>query len=83
MSKALNVTPKSIAIDVIITGIAWILFTLWFKQHVPSEAATTQLLVAAFSAMPAVGTFWLCMNMFKVTLAHQKQLKKAAQTKDN
>lgn len=75
MSKALNVTPKSVVIDLALTGIVWILFTLWFRGHVPSEEPTTILLVAAYAAIPAAATFWLCLQMFKVTLAFQRQEK--------
>lgn len=75
MSKVLNVTPKSIVFDVVLTGIVWVLFLLWFRPHVPSEDATTINLVAGFTAAPAAGTFWLCLQMFKVTFAHQRKLK--------
>lgn len=78
MSKAAsgyNVTPKSAVIDLAITAIAWVLFTLWFKSHVMSYDPITVLFWAAFTAVPATTTFWLCMQMFKVTLAHQKMIK--------
>ena len=75
-SKILNVTPKTVVVDLIITAIVWFLFTIWFKPHVPSENPNTIFLVAAVSAIPAAGTFWLCLQMFKVTLAHQRKLSK-------
>ncbi|MBK1879449.1 hypothetical protein [Pelagicoccus mobilis] len=77
MSKVLKVTPKTIVFDIVLCGIVWLLFTLWFKPHVPSEDATIINLVAGFTALPAAGTFYLCLQMFKVTLAHQRQLKAA------
>ena len=75
MSKVLKVTPKTIVFDTILTLVVWALFTLWFRPHVPSEDPLIMILIAAFTATPAAGTFWLCLQMFKVTLAHQKQLK--------
>ncbi|EDY82610.1 hypothetical protein VDG1235_2233 [Verrucomicrobiia bacterium DG1235] len=75
MSKVLKVTPKSIAIDLLLVGIVWILFTLWFRPHVPSESQVIINLVAGFTALPAAGTFFFCLQMFKVTLAHQRKLK--------
>ncbi len=77
MSKVLKVTPKTIVFDIVLVGIVWALFTLWFTDHVPSDDATTIFLVAGFTALPAAGTFYLCLQMFKVTLAHQRQLKAA------
>ncbi len=71
----LKVTPKTTAIDLLITIVVGYLFLLWFKPHVPSEDPSTIFWVAAFSAIPAAGTFWLCLQMFKVTLVHQRKLK--------
>lgn len=70
-----KVTAKSAVIDVILTVIVWYLFTLWFKPHVMSYEPATVLFWAAFSALPAAGTFWLCLQMYKVTAAHQRKLK--------
>ena len=75
-TSGLKVTPKSIAIDIVLTIIVWYLFALWFSPHVPSEEESTIALVGGYSALPAAGTFWLCLQMFKVTLAHQRLLKK-------
>ncbi|MDQ8180133.1 hypothetical protein [Pelagicoccus sp. SDUM812005] len=75
MSKVLKITPKTIAFDVVLVVIVWALFALWFKPHVPSEDATIINLVAGFTALPAAGTFYFCLQMFKVTLAHQRKLK--------
>ncbi|MBC2605323.1 hypothetical protein [Pelagicoccus albus] len=77
MSKVLKVTPATIAFDVVLVGIVWLLFTLWFKPHVPSEDGLIINLVAGFTALPAAGTFYFCLQMFKVTLAHQRQTKAA------
>jgi len=79
MSKepsGLKVTPKSIAIDIVMVIIAWYLFAIWFAPHVPSQEEGVISLVSGYTAIPAAGTFWLCLQMFKVTLAHQKLLKK-------
>ena len=76
MSKVLNVTPKSVAIDLVLVAVVWFLFMLWFRPHVPSEEGSIINLVAAYTALPAAGTFWLCLQMFKVTLAHQRKLAK-------
>lgn len=77
MSKVLNVTPKTIAFDVLLVAVIWVLFTLWFRPHVPSDDALIVNLVAGFTALPAAGTFFFCLQMFKVTLAHQRKLKAA------
>ncbi len=74
MSKVLKITPKTIAFDVILVAVVWVLFTLWFKPHVPSEDPTIINLIAGFTALPAAGTFYFCLQMFKVTLAHQRKL---------
>lgn len=78
MSKASSgykVTAKSAVIDVVITAIAWVLFTLWFRPHVMSYEPITVFLWAGFTALPAVAIFWLCLQMFKVTLKHQQLVK--------
>ncbi|MDQ8184392.1 hypothetical protein [Pelagicoccus sp. SDUM812002] len=74
MSKVLKITPKTIAFDVVLVAIVWALFALWFKPHVPSEDALIINLIAGFTALPAAGTFYFCLQMFKVTLAHQRKL---------
>ena len=73
--RSLKVTPVTVAIDLILTAIVWFLFKLWFAPHVPSYDESTVAWVSALSALPAAGTFWFCLQMFKVTLAHQRQLK--------
>jgi len=75
LGSGYKVTAKSAVIDVILTVIVWYLFTLWFKPHVMSYEPTTVFLWAGFSALPAAGTFWLCLQMYKVTAAHQRKLK--------
>ncbi len=74
MSKVLKITPVTIAFDVLLVAIVWVLFTLWFRPHVPSEDPTIINLVGGFTALPAAGTFFFCLQMFKVTLAHQRKL---------
>ncbi|MCH6259184.1 hypothetical protein MLD52_21685 [Puniceicoccaceae bacterium K14] len=73
--KLLKATPATIAFDIILTLIVWVLFTLWFRPHVPSYDPTIVLLISAFTAAPGAGTFYFVLNMFKVTKAHQKELK--------
>lgn len=75
MSKVLKITPVTIAFDLALVGLVWVLFTLWFRPHVPSEDATIINLVAGYTALPAAGTFYFCLQMFKVTLTHQRKLK--------
>ena len=70
--SAMKVTPLSTVIDLVITAVVFYLFKIWFEGHVPSEDPMTIDLVAAYTALPAAGTFWLCLQMFKVTLAHQR-----------
>ena len=75
LDSGYKVTTKSAFIDTILTLIAWFLFTLWFKPHVMSYEPVTVVFWAGFSALPAAGTFWLCLQMYKVTAAHQRKLK--------
>lgn len=77
MSKVLKITPKTIAFDLALVAIVWALFLSIFRSHVPSEDPMIVVLVAGFSALPAAGTFYFCLQMFKVTLAHQRKLKAA------
>ncbi len=74
MTKVLKVTPKTIAFDVALTALVWVLFTLWFAPHVPTESGAIALLGGGFTAIPGAGTFWICLQMFKVVLAHQRAL---------
>jgi len=70
-----KVTVRSTIIDAGLTFIAWFLYTIWFRPHVMSYEPKTVFFWAGFTALPAAATFWLCLQMFKVTLAHQKKLK--------
>lgn len=73
--KLLAITSKTIVFDIALVVIVWFLFTLWFRPHVPSYDPVTVFLVAGFTALPGAGTFYMCLQMFKVTRAHQKELK--------
>ncbi len=75
LDSGYKVTAKSAVIDVILTVIVWYLFALWFKPHVMSYEPAKVFFWAGFSALPAAGTFWLCLQMYKVTAAHQRKLK--------
>ena len=85
MSKAASgykVTAKSAVIDAVITATVWVLFTLWFRPHVMSYDPVTVLFWAGFTALPATATFWLCLQMFKVTFKHQQKVKQEQADKE-
>ena len=82
VSSGYKVTAKSTVIDIILTAIAWLLFTLWFRPHVMSYQPTTVFFWAGFTALPAAATFWLCLQMFKVTFKHQQKVKQEKADKE-
>lgn len=77
-----KVTTKSTVIDAAITVVVWYLFTIWFKPHVMSYEPGTVFFWAGFTALPAASTFWLCLQMYKVTLAHQRKKEREQKSDD-
>lgn len=73
-TKVLKTTPKSIAIDLVLTGIAFILFTLWFSPHTPMEVPGAVNLGGIYTALPGTAVFFFLLQMFKVVYVYQKKL---------
>jgi hypothetical protein len=65
----------AVAFDLLLTALFFLGFTALVWTNVPSENPTTILLGAVFTASSAAGVFWLALQMFKVTLAAQRQIR--------
>lgn len=70
------VTPVSILVDAILV-IAFFVFMFGvLKPHVPSVDPTMITLWAALTSACLSGTFWICIQMFRVVLRAQRAAKK-------
>lgn len=64
-------TPASLAVDAVLV-IAFFLFIYWLvSPHVPSKDASMILLWGGLCSACMTGVFWLCIQMFRVTLRAQ------------
>lgn len=70
-----HVTPKTIAVDLILVAA---IFVFWFrvcKSHVPSESEFFQIFFGALTALSITGVFWMAIQMFRVVVAGEKKIK--------
>ena len=64
-------TPVSLVVDAVLV-IAFFLFIYWLvSPHVPSQDSSMILLWGGLCAACMSGVFWLCIQMFRVTLRAQ------------
>ena len=59
--------------DIVITGVFFILISILLRPHVPLESFFWVTLWASFSAVPIAGTFFLASQMFRVVLTDQRR----------
>lgn len=66
-----HTSPASLLIDAVLV-IGFFLFIFWLvSPHVPSNDKKMILLWGGLCAACMTGVFWLCVQMFRVTLAAQ------------
>ncbi len=59
-------------LDSVLTLVAFVIFFLICRRHVPSEDPTMINLWGAFTAACMTGVFWFALHMFKATLRGQR-----------
>lgn len=62
----------NVVLDTILTLIAFVIFFLICRPHVPAEDAFTINLWGAITGLCMTGVFWLAWQMFRVTLRGQR-----------
>jgi hypothetical protein len=62
----------NIVVDTILTLIAFVIFFVICRSHVPSEDPFSINLWGAITALCLTGVFWLAWQMFRVTLRGQR-----------
>jgi len=66
----------TLAIDLVLTGIAFVIFYSLVKSHVPSSDPTMIMLWGGLTAGCMSGVFWLAWNMLKVVFKFQRDSRK-------
>jgi divalent metal cation (Fe/Co/Zn/Cd) transporter len=66
----------SLAIDLVLTAIAFVIFYALVKSHVPSNDPKMVMLWAGLTAGCMAGVFWLAWNMLKVVFKFQRESRK-------
>jgi len=66
----------SLAIDLVLTAIAFVIFYTLVKSHVPSNDPQMVMLWAGLTAGCMAGVFWLAWNMLKVVFKFQRESRK-------
>lgn len=64
-------TPTSLAIDAVLCAGFFIFLYFVVSPHVPSSDKSMILLWGGLTAACMTGVFWLCVQMFRVTLRAQ------------
>lgn len=72
--KPLNVV--SLAIDLVLTAIAFVIFYTLVHSHVPSTDPAMIKLWGGLTAGCMAGVFWLAWNMLKVVYKFQRESRK-------
>lgn len=66
----------SLAIDLVLTGIAFVIFYSLVHSHVPSNDPKMVMLWGGLTAGCLSGVFWLAWQMLKVVFAFQRESRK-------
>jgi len=66
----------SLAIDLVLTGIAFVIFYSLVHSHVPSNDPKMILLWGGLTAGCLSGVFWLAWQMLKVVFNFQRESRK-------
>jgi len=70
MEEKKLISKSGVIIDLVITIIFGIYMTWVCSHHAPPLAKeSTALMVGFFAAIPVIGTFWLAISLFRITLA--------------
>ncbi|MCZ6673483.1 MAG: hypothetical protein O7C75_11165 [Verrucomicrobia bacterium] len=62
-------------INLLITGLVYLFFTWILRPHVPAQTVLYQWIFSGFASMALTATFYLSINMFRVTLNDHKERK--------
>lgn len=66
----------TLAIDLVLTGIAFVIFYLLVESHVPSNDPQMVMLWSGLTAGCMAGVFWLAWQMLKVVFKFQRESRK-------
>lgn len=66
----------SLAIDLVLTGIAFVIFYSLVHSHVPSNDPKMVMLWGGLAAGCLSGVFWLAWQMLKVVFNFQRESRK-------
>lgn len=66
----------SLAIDLALTAVAFVIFYALVKSHVPSNDPKMVMLWAGLTAGCMSGVFWIAWNMLKVVFRFQRESRK-------
>lgn len=66
----------SLVIDLVLTGIAFVIFYSLVNSHVPSNDPKMIMLWGGLAAGCLSGVFWLAWQMLKVVFAFQRESRK-------
>lgn len=72
--KSFNVV--SLAIDLVLTAVAFVIFYALVHSHVPSSDPAMIKLWGGLTAGCMAGVFWLAWNMLKVVFKFQRESRK-------
>ncbi len=66
----------SLAIDLVLTAISFVIFYWLVNSHVPSNDPKMVMLWGGLTAGCMAGVFWLAWNMLKVVYKFQRESRK-------
>jgi len=69
-------TPGSLAVDAMLTLSCFVFLYTVVSPHVPSNDRAMIVLWSALTSACMTGTFWLCIQMFRVVLRAQREAKR-------
>lgn len=63
-------------VNLFLTALVYLFFTWLLRPYVPAETELLQWVFSAFTSIALMVTFYLALNMFRVTLNDHKERKK-------
>lgn len=70
------VSPGSLAVDAVLVAAFFAYMYTVMAKHVPSDDPAMIRLWGAYTAACMTGVFWLALQMFRVTLRGQREMRK-------
>jgi RsiW-degrading membrane proteinase PrsW (M82 family) len=75
MSERKNATPVTLAVDLVLCAVFFVIIYSIVNSHVPSRDPKMVLLWSGLTSACMSVVFWMCIQMFRAVLRAQREQK--------